>query len=312
MSSPAISVIVPCYNAAAYIEETLDSVYRQQGADFEVIVIDDGSTDGGADLVAARFPQAHLERTPNRGPSAARNLGTSLATGRYIQYLDADDLLGEDKLARQMQLLDQTEADAAYGDWIRFSANRSETISWQLGDAADIELFTVFWCPPAVYLLRRGIVDAVGGWNPSLPVIQDARFMLDCALHGARFVRCSGVMAHYRSHPAGSVSTRSGIAYWRDCLSNAIEMEQWWSGQGKLDEARRRAVATVCWQAAIASCRQGDMESFRRARALLTRLAPGDLSDRWRMRIATRLLGVGHAVSIESYLQRWKSAVWAK
>ena len=85
MSNPKVSVIIPCYNASQTIESTLESVSAQQGVTLETIVVDDGSTDNSADLVAACFPQVRLQRTPNSGASAARNLGTTLATAPYIQ-----------------------------------------------------------------------------------------------------------------------------------------------------------------------------------------------------------------------------------
>ena len=94
-------------------------------------------------------------------------------------------------------------------------------------------------------LMRRTVVERVGGWHPNLPVIQDASFMLDCALQGGSFVYCAGLMAEYRVHESGSVSTRSRSAFLEDCLRNAIEIRDWWVSRGCLDRERRRAVIQV-------------------------------------------------------------------
>ena len=103
-----VSVIIPCYNAAPWIREALQSVMEQRLDDAEVIVIDDGSTDNSAEIVEKEFPSVRLVRTKNQGPSKARNLGTKLSIGRFLQYLDADDTLLPGKLKIQLQALRET------------------------------------------------------------------------------------------------------------------------------------------------------------------------------------------------------------
>ena len=96
-----ISVIIPCYNAANWIAEALQSVVRQGLADLEVIVVDDGSTDESVKIAEKDFPFARLIKTENQGASKARNLGTRASTGEFIQYLDSDDLLLPQKFHNQ-------------------------------------------------------------------------------------------------------------------------------------------------------------------------------------------------------------------
>ena len=88
---PFFSIVIPAYNTAAYIEATLTSVAEQSFHDFEVIVVDDGSTDDTA-VRAARFPFARVVTQNNQGPGAARNFGVGLSSGQYIAFLDSDDL----------------------------------------------------------------------------------------------------------------------------------------------------------------------------------------------------------------------------
>ena len=275
-----VSIVVPCFNAARWVHGAIDSVLAQQSEAIELIAIDDGSTDGTAEVIAADYPEVQLFRTANRGPSAARNLGTSMAAGRFIQYLDADDLLASGKLEAQIAALENAPADVAYGDWQKLIS--SQDGSFRLGPVvrreikgpADVALFTNFWCPPAAYLFRREIVAQVGAWNMRLPIIQDARFALDCALHGATFVHTPGVAAYYRTHQSGSVSTRDPIAFVRDCQRNAAEVEQVWTARGGIDEGRRNALLEVYGGAARASF-EHDRPTFEAAWAALKRLDPG-------------------------------------
>ena len=89
---PLFSVIIPTYNRAALLREALDSVFAQSFTDYEVIVVDDGSTDETAAVVASYGSRIRYFQQQNQGPGAARNLGAKYATGEYIAFLDSDDL----------------------------------------------------------------------------------------------------------------------------------------------------------------------------------------------------------------------------
>src|SRR5262245_8341676 len=117
MADPTVSVIIPCYQASTWIAETLESVFAQDVGDMEVIVVDDGSTDGSPDVVRARFPSVLLVAGDHLGASRARNSGMRASCGTYLQFLDADDLLAAGKLTRQIEALERTGADVAYGAW---------------------------------------------------------------------------------------------------------------------------------------------------------------------------------------------------
>ncbi len=111
---PAVTVVIPAYNSARYIGEALESVRAQSMHDFEVIVVDDGSTDRTVEVArdAARGLAVQVLEQRNSGPGAARNAGIRAAAGRYCAFLDADDLMLPDRLAEQTRLLD---ADAQLG-----------------------------------------------------------------------------------------------------------------------------------------------------------------------------------------------------
>lgn len=102
--SPIVSIVIPCYNKVAYVAAAIESALSQT-ADCEVIVIDDGSTDGSLEAIRHFDGRIRWETGPNRGGSAARNRGLTLAEGRFIQFLDADDILPADKVALQLARL---------------------------------------------------------------------------------------------------------------------------------------------------------------------------------------------------------------
>jgi len=97
---PKISVVIPTYNNAALLCETLDGVRRQTFKDFEIIVVDDGSKDNTGDVVARYDPTIHYLQQSNQGPAAARNKGVSLAQGEFIAFCDHDDIWNERHLEK--------------------------------------------------------------------------------------------------------------------------------------------------------------------------------------------------------------------
>lgn len=310
-----VSVVIPCFNAQNWIRASLHSAIDQRVSDLEIIVVDDGSTDASGDLVASEFPGVRLVRTPRGGPSRARNLGTQLSCGEFIQYLDADDMLAPGKIEAQLEMLDRTDAEVAYGDWRELRVTPDGTfvegrlVAREIEGDASIALFTEFWCPPAAYLFRRGIVERIGGWREELPVIQDARFALDCALHGGGFVYCRGVTAYYRVHSEGSVSTRDPSAFTRDCLRNAQSVEQWWAQRGGLTSDHCQALVRVYGQVARASFGT-DMQVFESAYAALERLQPGYApAQPWHLAWTSRLVGYRSAESIAVRYRRAKQFI---
>jgi len=113
--APDVSVVIPCYNAERWVGRAIESVLAQEGVTVEVIVIDDGSTDGSVDVLRRYEDRIHWETDPNRGACAARNRGLALARADYVMFLDADDYLLPACLSelRRQSALD--DADAAVG-----------------------------------------------------------------------------------------------------------------------------------------------------------------------------------------------------
>lgn len=281
-----VSVVIPCFNAARFLDETIASVQVQSGVDWELIVVDDGSTDTSRDLITSwQVRLGERLRThfgPNCGVSAARNTGTAMARGDFIQYLDSDDLLRPHTLQQRVQALAQG-ADVAYCDWQKLiesadgNYRSGEVVARKIEDVhvrSEIALFTNFWAPPAALMYRRTVVEKIGGWNTTLPVIQDARFLLDAALVGAQFVYLPIAGADYRVQLSGSLSTRDPIRFVLDCFHNACQVEDIWRARGELDEEQSKALAG-CYDYTARTLFQAEHPAFQQNIKRLYGVQPG-------------------------------------
>ena len=251
--SERVAVVVPCFNAERTLAATLESSLAEQGAEVEIIVIDDGSTDGSLALARCYEPRVRVLTGPNRGASAARNRGIAETTAPWLLFLDADDLLEPGTLAKRLDAARARSADVVVTDWVDIiddgtgaaveGARRS--IDWPaLRRDAEAAIVAGVWATTAAILYGRDIVCRIGGFRPDLPIIQDARFFFDAAYQGARFAHADHVGARYRVL-AGSLSRADPARFHLDCLTNARQIESLWRASGKLDERHRRTMLEV-------------------------------------------------------------------
>jgi glycosyltransferase involved in cell wall biosynthesis len=288
MEAPLASVIIPCYNCEEYLEGTIESVWKQTYPNVELVLVDDGSTDGTRKIIECHEERAVCHFGPNRGASAARTTGTELAEGDFIQYLDADDRLRSEALEYRITALEEASADVAYSAYQRFvedgeGFSPGRTVENTLEEVhPDPEIASVgaFWVPPAALTYRREIVEKIGEWNDSLPVIQDARFLQDAAFHGAQFVKVPEVLAEYRDHEDGSLSTQNQETFNRDIWVNARQIEERWRDQqAGLTSPQKKALARAYNHCAL-NFFGVDRGLYTQAISRLRRLAPAEASDR--------------------------------
>ncbi len=188
---PRVSVIIPTYNRGWILEEAVDSVLAQTYTDFELIVVDDGSTDDTRALLQPYGQRIAYVHQDNQGVSAARNTGLRLARGELIALLDSDDLWKPAKLARQVAFFDaHPDAQICQTEevWIRRGRrvnpkNRHRKPSgWIFEPSLALCLVS-----PSAVMLRRGLMDAMGGFDVSLPACEDydlwLRISLRCPIH---------------------------------------------------------------------------------------------------------------------------------
>lgn len=245
-----VSIIIPVYNSSKTIESTLQSVFFQDYKNVEIIIINDGSTDNTEEILKKYENKIKYFYQKNSGVSFARNLGFIKSTGKYIQYLDSDDLLANGKLSIQVNALESNNADVAYGDWVKFKETNFniveiDTIVKKIKRRPEIELITDFWTPLAALLYTRTIANKIGGWNTKLPVIQDARYALDAAINQAKFIYTPGVMGYYRVHETGSLSTRNRFNFMNDCFENAKQIDSIWRNEYSVDKEKKNAIINV-------------------------------------------------------------------
>jgi glycosyltransferase involved in cell wall biosynthesis len=167
VSIPTTSFIVTCHNLGAYLDEALDSLYAQTVQDFEVVVVNDGSTDGAtcrllADLNRPRTRVVHSER---RGLPGARNFGARHAGGRYLCMVDADDLLEPTYLERSLAAIESRPDVAFASHWLR--AFGDEAWDWTPADCGFPALLHANTVNGAA-LLRREVFDRVNGFDESM------------------------------------------------------------------------------------------------------------------------------------------------
>lgn len=213
MTTAAVSVIIPAYNARPWISDAIESALRQTHPPEEIIIVDDGSEDGTHGLVRARFGEdVRVLRQENRGLAAARNAGLAAARGELIQFLDADDLLLPSKLEKQVAVLGRDDLlDVVHSDFA-FFADGHPGEPWPSGHEpppADseplLELIRGNTIAVHAALTRRVRIQEVGGFDESLGACEDLDLWLRMAAAGCRFHYMPDVLALYRVRP-GSMS----------------------------------------------------------------------------------------------------------
>ncbi|MBI1357552.1 MAG: glycosyltransferase [Acidobacteria bacterium] len=212
MTAPEVSVVMPAYNAAGFLAEAVESVLRQSFPDFELIVVDDGSTDGTASVAGAvRDSRVRCVSTPHGGASAARNHGVRLARGRYVAFLDSDDIWLDDKLSAQLAALRvRPAAGAAYGfvDSIDEQGGGRSLLMRQAenGDVYGALLVNYFLGCGSNLLVRKALLAEAGGFDESLEAAEDWDLCLRLSQR-CDLVCVPKVVCLYRQRP-GSLSSR--------------------------------------------------------------------------------------------------------
>lgn len=205
--TPRISIVLPCYNAAAHLPETLASLSGQTFRDFECIAIDDGSTDATRVILEAhaaidlRFKIISRE---NRGLIATLNEGIAAAHGEWIARMDADDIAHPTRLEKQLAHAEQTGADIC-GCWIRFFGDRQGEWRMPVEDSA-IRTYLMFNSPLAhPTVLARASLMKAHPYDPAHQHAEDYGLWCTLALAGATFTNVPEVLLDYRTH-AGQIT----------------------------------------------------------------------------------------------------------
>ena len=165
---PLVSVVVPAYNAERTLKETLDSALAQDFRDFEIVVVNDGSTDSTKAVLEGYAARVRVIDQNNRGVSAARNAGVSASIGQLIAFLDSDDLWSPDKLTQSVHALTQNpKASMVFSDCsgLRPDGTMSTFYSFRGAPSLDEMLNNGFEAVPSAVMMRREVFDACGGFS---------------------------------------------------------------------------------------------------------------------------------------------------
>ena len=206
-----ISVIMPCFNAHAFVREAIESVLDQTYPYIELIVIDDGSNDGSVDIVRSYGDAVLLIEQENKGPYPARNKGIEHSHGEFIAFLDADDYWRKDCLAKLHKALIRSGAALAYCGWqnIGLPGGRGDPFippDYETGDKIQSFLRAAAPWPIHAALTRRYVLKEVGGFDELLPSCMDYDLWLRVA-SARSIVRVEEVLAFYRHHNAGQITS---------------------------------------------------------------------------------------------------------
>lgn len=185
---PAVSVIITTYNRRQFVQEAIESVLSQDFSDHEIVVVDDGSTDGTRERLRAWWRNITYCYQPNRGVSGARNHGLQIARGELISFLDSDDLWTPKKLARQAAVMERApEISVTYTDevWLRNGVRVNPKNKHRKYSGLIFEkCLPLCIISPSSVMLRRKVFDTVGVFDETLPVCEDYDLWLRIA---ARF-----------------------------------------------------------------------------------------------------------------------------
>ncbi|MGI4805033.1 MAG: glycosyltransferase family 2 protein [Janthinobacterium lividum] len=301
-----VSIIIPAYNAAQTIIATINSALQQKSDWFttEIIFVDDGSTDETPTILKTYQQNYKIITQVNSGASAARQNGFEICKGDYIQYLDSDDLLFVGKIELQLKALLTNDADIAYGDFEKFSEKNNPNIVEALVEGKiegqpDIAIFKSFWRPPAAILYSRRIVEKLF-WSTTLPVIQDARYLLDAVFIGGKLVYTPGVQAKYRINQTQSLSQRSNLAFVKDCFVNADEVYHIWKKDLKNQPEKKDALIEVL-RNCITEFSITNQQLFKQAINLLLEISPKYIPQKsLSLRILSLMFGYRNAEKMAS------------
>jgi glycosyltransferase involved in cell wall biosynthesis len=196
-----VSIIMPAYNQERFVAQAIESVLGQTFQDWELVVVDDGSTDATAEVVLQYSdPRICYFKQENRGVSAARNLGLAKGRGEYLAFLDADDTYFPRKLEAQVKCLEHnSSAGLAYSSRITIDQHGNPLAFVQAPARSSLETIVLsFPFAPSDFMVRKRWLERIGDFEENLVINEDRDLYIRLALAGCRFQRVNGFLATRR------------------------------------------------------------------------------------------------------------------
>lgn len=249
-----VSVIMPAYNAARFIRKSIDSILCQSYRNFEIIVVDDGSTDQTLEILGSYHGQLRVYSQVNGGPSHARNNALAHASGEFVWFLDADDLLAPEALrATVAHLSADRDADVAIGKWAYVDESGRVTSDFFLGckqgptDPPILfrRMLLQTLVPTGTSLFRRSALSVCGGWDENLWCAEDRDLWLRLLEMGCRFDFLDVPVALYRQHESNSTLNLARVE-----LHMGLFLEKWF-GDRACENLSRAHLKPYAWALAL-------------------------------------------------------------
>lgn len=243
-----VSILIPCFNARELVAQCIESALAQTWPDKEIIVVDDGSTDGSLDVIRSFDGRIRWETGPNRGGNAARNRLLELAGGEWLQYLDADDYLRPGKIQGQMNFVAQhpgAEVVVSPTIWEKTQDGKLVWVENTFKPPCDPWVMLAHWLLPQTGgpLFRRSALQRVGGWRIGQPCCQEHELYGRLLQAGFRFEFFDECLAVYRDwdHSIRLTQKLSGEVD-RQRLLIIARMEKFLGDTSELTGLRRQAI----------------------------------------------------------------------
>ncbi len=229
-AKPLVSVIIPVYNGERYLAEAIDSVLAQTHRPVEIIVVDDGSTDGTAAVLEPYRDKIRYVYQENQGVSVARNAGLKAAQGQFVLFLDADDYLVWPTMfeAQLGCFQEQPELNVVHSGWQLVDVQGhllEEVRPWERLPDFEVEAWFQ-WCPVRLngMMIKRATVEQVQGFEAKIRSSEDVDFVLRLVLSGAQFAWLRRVSVAYRQHSLSKTANRLfqiqwNLQVWQNLLS---------------------------------------------------------------------------------------------
>ena len=242
-----VSVLIPCYNAERWIGEAIESALSQTHQPVEVLVVDDGSTDGSVARIESFGARVRLERSEHAGGNAARNRLLDLAAGEWIQYLDADDYLLPDKVARQVKFAEAEGLEVVCSPVVLRDEATGQERPYLFEQPLDLSVQYIRWGPINTngLLLRRQVLVDSGKWKVDQPCCQEHELLLRLMMAGRKIGILNEAEAVYREHGAGTVSRKDPMRTIRERMRLTDIGVDWLANEGGMELEHRRALFTA-------------------------------------------------------------------
>ena len=288
LSMPRVSVIIPAYNCARYLPRAIDSVLAQTYRDYEILLVDDGSTDDTRDVVMQYGDKVTYLHQQNRGVSAARNHAISRASGELLAYLDADDMWYPAKLEKQVAFLASNPECGMVHSEMSVVNDQDEVLNARHYEETHRAVPQGYCLQPlllrchiqtATVVERRATFDLVGGFDERLPVAQDYLHWITIAAEGQAIGYLAEPLGYYRRRTGSLIGNR--LQFVEDCvrICNILLYEKPIAprhGQGSADILRAR-LYSMQRELAYADWIHGRIGSSKRRLTNLIREWPGRL-----------------------------------